>query len=204
MKYYFNFYLFLLLISCSDLSSDCCDNKLRDAVIIDKGIYTVSYNELFEQPNWIEYEVSNRPKNVDRGNMDFYLESGIKTSDNADYYKNPWDKGHLAPAATFSDSQENLRKTFSFINCAMQIDDLNRGEWAELEQEVRDLSALLGTIKVRIELVFDPGHEIRETGVHVPTGFWKKLTFPSGKKECYFFLNAPPNKNWDMYLKDCN
>ena len=98
----------------------------------------------------------------------------------------------------------NLNKTFSFINCAMQIDDLNRGEWAELEQEVRDLSALLGTIKVRIELVFDPGHEIRETGVHVPTGFWKKLTFPSGEKECYFFLNEPTNKNWDMYLTDCN
>ena len=25
----------------------------------------------------LEYSVSNRPKNVDRGNKDFYLESGV-------------------------------------------------------------------------------------------------------------------------------
>ena len=119
------------------------------------------------------------------------------------FYKNEWDKGHLAPAATFSDSEENLNKTFSFINCAMQIDDLNRGEWAQLEQQVRDWSASLGSIRVRIELVFDPGHEVRETGVHIPTGFWKNLTYPNGERECYYFPNEPTNKNWDGYLSDC-
>jgi len=205
MNYFFKFILILLLVSCESSSSDCCiSNPLREEVIINKGIYIVSYNEVYEQPNWIEYSVSNRTKNVDRGNKDFYLEPGVKTSDNADYYKNPWDKGHLAPAATFSDSEDNLNKTFSFINCAMQIDDLNRGEWAELEQRIRDWSATLGTIKVKIDLVFETGHEIRETGVHIPTGFWKNLTYPNGERECYYFPNEPTNKNWDKYLTDCN
>ena len=36
--------------------------------------------------------------------MPVMIKHGVKTSDNADYYKNEWDKGHLAPAATFSDS----------------------------------------------------------------------------------------------------
>ena len=84
--------------------------------------------------------MSNRPKNVDRGNKDFYLESGVHTSNDADYYKNEWDKGHLAPAATFSDSEENLNKTFTFINCAMQIDKMNRRECAQLEQQNREWS----------------------------------------------------------------
>lgn len=203
MKLFFRFFVLLIFISCDNSSEDCCVNPLRDVVIIDKGIYKVSYNEIHQQPNWIEYDVSNRPKNVDRGNRDFYLEPGVITSDNADYYKNPWDKGHLAPAATFSDSETNLNKTFSFINCAMQIDDLNRGEWAELEQNIRDWSATLGTIKIRIELVFEPGHEVRDTGVHIPTGFWKKLTYPSGEKECYYFPNQPTIKNWDGYISDC-
>ena len=203
MKLFFRFFVLLIFISCDNSSEDCCVNPLRDVVIIDKGIYKVSYNEIHQQPNWIEYDVSNRPKNVDRGNRDFYLEPGVITSDNADYYKNPWDKGHLAPAATFSDSETNLNKTFSFINCAMQIDDLNRGEWAELEQNIRDLSATLGTIKIRIELVFEPGHEVRDTGVHIPTGFWKKLTYPNGEKECYYFPNQPTTKNWDGYISDC-
>ena len=69
--------------------------------------------------------------------MNFYKESDIYTSDNADYTKNPWDKGHLAPAAAFSDSYTNLKNTFSFLNCSMQIDQLNQGEWAELEAQVR-------------------------------------------------------------------
>ena len=89
MKYVFKFFIILFIISCEGSSSDCCVfPDLREEIIINKGIFTVSYNEVYEQPNWIEYSVSNRPKNVDRGNKDFYLEPGVKTSDNADYYKN--------------------------------------------------------------------------------------------------------------------
>ena len=75
----FRFFVLLIFISCDNSSEDCCVNPLRDVVIIDKGIYKVSYNEIHQQPNWIEYDVSNRPKNVDRGNRDFYLEPGVIT-----------------------------------------------------------------------------------------------------------------------------
>ncbi len=196
-------FLLIILFSCSESEGEDSIPVLRSNVLIDKGIFKVSYNEIFEQPNWIEYTVSNRPKNVDRGNKDFYLESGVFTSDNADYYKNEWDKGHLAPAATFSDSEDNLNKTFSFINCAMQIDNLNRGEWAQLEQQVRDWS-VNGNVNVKIELVFAANHIIRTTGVHVPTGFWKNLTFSNGNQTCYYFPNSSTNKNWDQYENTCN
>jgi endonuclease G len=194
---------FLIFFSCEEEKNDSV-SSLRNNLIIDKNIYIVSYNEFYEQPNWIEYVVSNRPKNVDRGNKNFYLEKGVFTSNNADYYKNEWDKGHLAPAASFSDSEENLNKTFSFINCAMQIDNLNRGEWAQLEQNVRDLSKLRGNISVRIDLVFANDHIIRETGVHVPTGFWKNLSFLNGDQVCYYFPNSSTTKNWDKYQANCN
>jgi endonuclease G len=195
---------FLFLFSCSENESEVSLSGLRDNVIIDKGIYKVSYNETYEQPNWIEYVVSNRSKNVDRGNKDFYKEPGVITSDDADYYKNEWDKGHLAPAATFSDSEDNLNKTFSFINCAMQIDNLNRGEWAQLEQQVRDWSIYEGNISVRIDLVFASNHIIRSTGVHIPTGFWKNLSFSNGNQTCYYFPNSSTDKNWDQYENTCN
>ena len=69
MKYVLKFFLILFVISCEGSSSDCCVfPDLREEIIINKGIFTVSYNEVYEQPNWIEYSVSNRPKNVDRGN----------------------------------------------------------------------------------------------------------------------------------------
>ena len=66
---------FLFLLSCEDENEGPFSGDKYD-VLIDKGIYKVSYNESYEQPNWVEYTVSNRPKNVDRGSKDFYLEPG--------------------------------------------------------------------------------------------------------------------------------
>ena len=124
----------------SSPAEDSTQGDLRSVVIVDKGIYTVSYNEIYEQPNWLTYTVSNRVKNANRGSMNFYREAEVHTSDHADYIKNSWDKGHLAPAAAFSDSYTNLKTTFSFLNCSMQLDKLNQGEWAELEAQVRKWS----------------------------------------------------------------
>ena len=87
--------------------------ELRESLYIETPIYRVTYSETKEQPITLTYLSTNRPKNVDRGSMNFYTDKEIHTSDNKDYYRNVWDKGHLAPAATFSDNLENLRMTFS-------------------------------------------------------------------------------------------
>ena len=87
-----------------------------DQIFVDKDIYKVWYDTKLEQPTKVTYEVTNRPKNADRKGMNFHKEGMFHTSDNADYYKNIWDKGHMAPAAHFSDSQENLYETFSYLN----------------------------------------------------------------------------------------
>ena len=100
----------------------------KENYLIEGPIFTVSYNEIFQQPNWITYQVRDIVKVADRGNRDFYEVDSVYTSNDADYYANPWDKGHMAPAAAFTDSVENLHETFSYLNCALQRDDLNRGE----------------------------------------------------------------------------
>lgn len=91
----------------------------RENVLIKNNVFEVSYNEVYEQPNWIKYEVINISKTVDRGSLDFYTEDSVHTSDDDDYYKNQWDKGHLAPAASFSDNYKNLYQTFLFLNCSL-------------------------------------------------------------------------------------
>ena len=102
------------------------EDDLDTNLIIDKGTYRVSYNEVYQQPNWVEYVVSNRPKNVDRGSMDFYIENGVTTSDDADYSNNNGIRVTLRQQPSFSDSYDNLNTTFSFLNCALQVDNLNR------------------------------------------------------------------------------
>ncbi|MAV78998.1 MAG: hypothetical protein CMC22_02105 [Flavobacteriaceae bacterium] len=56
-----NSYVDKCLSNC-DTQENSIDKNLDNNLIIDKGIYKVSYNETYQQPNWIEYVVSNRKK----------------------------------------------------------------------------------------------------------------------------------------------
>jgi DNA/RNA endonuclease G (NUC1) len=62
-----------------------------------------------------------------------------KTSDTRDL-NNVYDRGHLAPAADFNCDLASLRKTFTYLNCALQYDELNRGVWRLLEEHERVLA----------------------------------------------------------------
>src|SRR6056300_1975298 len=111
------FILALVIFGCSkDVVFSQEEQPLREEVIVENQVFKVWYNEVYEQPMRLIYTSTNRQKGVDRGSMNFYKEDDVHTSDNADYYRNVWDKGHLAPAATYSDTMKNLKLTFSYLN----------------------------------------------------------------------------------------
>jgi endonuclease G len=175
-----------------------------DSLLVSNNIFQISYNEKYEQPNWVKYTVKDIVKNADRDGIEFYTVDSIYTSDDQDYYSNRWDRGHMAPAGSFNDSYENLYSTFSYLNVALQYDDLNRGTWVQLEEQVRQWADELGDIDIEIYLEFDPSHIILDTGAHVPTAFYKYVIFPDGSKRCYYFPNSTPDKSWQEYEIECN
>ena len=155
---------------------------------IDKGIYKVEYSEKLEQPVSLIYISTNREKNVSRGNMDFHREVEYVTSDAKDYYKNPYDKGHLAPAASFSDSEENLYETFSYLNCALQHKKLNRYLWKYLEAEEREWDNKQ-PLRVKIDIKFTDS--VLPTGATLPSRFIKHIFFTADNKyRCWEFDNT--------------
>lgn len=192
--------LLVLTLACTkaqDLREPTIQKDLRETVEVITPIFTVIYSETKEQPITLTYKSSNRPKNVDRGSMNFYTEDDYHTSDNKDYYRNVWDKGHLAPAATFSDSIENLKQTFSYLNCALQNQYLNRGEWRLLEEQERkwdDIQELIVTVDIEFS------DSILPTGANLPSRFTKhiKFTADNGYK-CYSFPNERPENDWEDY-----
>jgi DNA/RNA endonuclease G (NUC1) len=189
-------FLALFALSCS-AQEISIDRILREKVKVETPIFTVLYSETLEQPIVLAYKSSNRPKNVDRGSMDFYTEKDYHTSDKADYYRNIWDKGHLAPAATFSDSRENLRQTFSYLNCALQDQYLNRGEWRLLEEQERKWDDEQ-ELEVIINLEFTDS--ILPTGATIPSKFIKHIKFTkSNVFKCYEFPNSKPTKGWEEH-----
>lgn len=175
-----------------------------DSLLVSTSIFEISYNEIYEQPNWVKYTVRDIVKNADRDGMNFYTVDSIYTSDNDDYYSNRWDRGHMAPAGSFNDSYENLYSTFTYLNVALQYDDLNRGAWVDLEEQVRNWADEYGDIDIEIYLEFDTDHIILETGAHVPSAFYKYVNFPDGSKKCYYFPNITPDKLWQEYEIDCS
>lgn len=175
----------------------------QDTIRVKNQVFEVLYSQKLESPLWLKYRSTNRPTNVNRGSMNFYTEKNIKTSDDEDYKSNIYDKGHLAPAASFSDNVENLKQTFSYLNCMMQNQYQNRGEWRLLEEQERkwdDIEPLMVTIKV----FFDEIPKRVPTNAVIPSYMQKHIYFEKQKKwKCFVLLNEKPKFKWEELEMIC-
>ncbi len=187
----------VLLVVFFSLGGHAQDVKIKN------NVFETLYSQSLEQPLWIRYRSTNRPTNVNRGAMDFYKEPNIKTSDADDYKANIYDKGHGAPAATFSDNMDNLKQTFSYLNCILQDQYLNRGEWRLLEEQERRWDDT-ENLTVLITVHFDNPVKRIPTNAAIPSHLQKHIYFEKSKKwKCFVFLNQKPKFKWDQLEMIC-
>lgn len=166
--------------------------------VVETPIYLVHYSWTKQQPLRLEYQIDCPDGGVERSG-DFWTDPRFGTSDGYDYRDNQWDKGHLAPAATFSCSEEALRMTFSYLNCVLQHESLNRGVWARLERFERSL-AYFYPVRVVVEVDFDNDCTVLETGATVPKGFWKTVYWADKEAKFYFPNVKTVNASWHDFL----
>ena len=194
MKLFKILLLSFILWGCE--SESIVAQDLRENVIVENAVFKVWYNEVKEQPVKLIYTSTNRPKNVDRGSMDFHKEPIVHTSDKHDYSDNPYDKGHMAPAAAFNCSRDMVKATFSYLNCALQHQSLNRGPWRELEEFERNLAKIYDKVNVTVECHFSKDSKVLPTGATVPDGFTKTIIWDD-REECFYFPNKDvKGVNW--------
>ena len=100
--------------------------------IINHFAYTLSYNELFEQANWVAYELTDIEtiSHFERTNK-FIVDDLVKTgsASNDDYKKSGYDRGHLAPAGDMGWSEQAMKESFYYSNMSPQNPSFNRGIW---------------------------------------------------------------------------
>ena len=168
--------------------------------IVQTDIFRVSYSVEKEQPLWVEYTVLCPTGDASRSGMDFWEPDGIHTSDDEDYENNVWDKGHLAPAAAFNCNKEMLRKTFNYLNSALQHQSLNRGIWNRLEAFERDLANFY-TVEVRVDVIFDENSQRLATGAVVPSFFKKTMKWDDKTAEFLFPNIDTSGTDWIDYLQ---
>jgi len=171
----------------------------QDIKVVETDIFVVGYSETLEQPVWVEYKVLCPNGKAERRGLDFYEDDNIHTSDDDDYSKNEWDKGHMAPASAFSCDREMLKKTFTFLNSALQHEGLNRGVWNRLEAFERDLGNFF-EVNVHIAVLFDENSQVLPSGATVPSGFRKTINF-DGKTAIFEFPNEKiSGKRWIDFI----
>ena len=167
--------------------------QIRDSVFIKTSIFDVVYSEKLQQPKWIEYSVICSEGTISRKGLDFYPVKGIITSTSEDYENNIYDKGHLAPAADFNCNKDYLKQSFSYLNCVLQHEKLNRGVWRLLEAHERELAKNYAVI-VEIRANYSPKSLVLKTGATIPDSFTKTI-FYNNKQEKYFFKNEEPKSS---------
>jgi DNA/RNA endonuclease G (NUC1) len=192
--------LLLILILVSFVSAQVSDKPIRWQTTYINGVYS----ERLEQPLMVEYIVLCTDGNVSRSGMSFYKDSIIHTSDDADYINNVWDKGHLAPAANFKCDSVAMWSTFTYLNCALQHERLNRGIWKSLEVHERNLSKE-DDLRIYVHVDFAPVPNRVAGGAAIPIGFYKEIIMIDKKRrECYWFPNkAPDSKKYKDYECEC-
>jgi endonuclease G len=170
---------------------------------ISTNLFEVDYDEDLEQPVKLSYTVQCATGDASRHGLNFWKVEGYHTSDNEDYKNNPYDKGHLAPAAAFNCDRDMVKATFSYLNCALQHQGLNRGPWKELEAAERTL-AIFYDVDVTIWVIFDKNPKRVPGGAAIPKAFRKSITFNGQTYEYYFPNEDVSGQDWYTFGTEGN
>lgn len=193
MKILFKLFLIILTLPLYGQSS------LTERDTIHTDLFDVVYSEKLEQPLWITYKVLCPMGTQSRSGLNFYTNDSIHTSNNEDYKDNIWDKGHLAPASAFNCDRETLKKTFTYLNCVLQHEGLNRGPWKELERFEVGLSKIFESVIVEIKVCFEGELGVVSGGATIPSGFKKTIKFDN-KEIIFYFPNVDVSgKDWGHF-----
>lgn len=164
---------------------------------IKTDIFTVVYSEEYEQPLMVTYQVLCPFGDASRQGLDFRKYEGVHTSDNYDYIGNEYDKGHIAPAAAFNCDRDMVKATFSYLNCALQHEGLNRGPWKELERFERNLAKMWEVVNVKVVIHFKNEPTYVKGGAQIPSGFTKIIEIEGVDTWEFYFPNEDvAGKDW--------
>jgi DNA/RNA endonuclease G (NUC1) len=189
----------LVLFSCAKPEPAVAQERRERVEFSVDGLFQGVYSEVLEQPLEVTYTVPCADGDASRTGLDFFEDPNIHTSDDDDYSNNVWDKGHLAPAAAFSCDRETIKKTFTYLNSALQHQSLNRGIWNRLEAVERGM-AIWHDVNVKIEVIFDENSQVLPSGATVPRAFRKTIE-AGGKTIVFYFPNIDTSgTDWQDYI----
>jgi len=191
------------------INENSCDQ------IIDKEFLEICYDYNLKVAKSVAYTLEGdlvNELNIEE-RPSFYEEESIYEQYRAkysDYTHSGYDRGHLAPDASFDWSEESLEATYSLANIIPQVPEVNRYMWSKVEAYARDKAVELGKIDVvNVVKYGDNSIHIGEDNITVSIGYYKILfNRDDSYEECFYYANdinaSSEDDNISKHKVDCH
>lgn len=166
---------------------------------LDYSSFSIGYNYERKHADWVGYALLPELVRMYNPRVDsFHEETKIPSHYRAtlnDYKGSGYDRGHLAPNATHDQTKQSMYDTFTLANMSPQLPSFNRGDWAQLEQYVRDCVATYPDA-TPIFVFTGPYYGtplgyIGESLIPVPEGYYKVIYEFEGDEYSAMGVQAP-------------
>ena len=170
--------------------------------IVKHRYYTLSYNEIHEQAEWIHYRLNplmlkGKKKRKKNYTIDHKVSTGSANTN--DYKFSGYQRGHLTPAADMKMNLISVNEAAFMSNISPQLASFNQGIWLKLENRIRSLAKKSelyittgGVLKSDLEKIG------RKNKVSVPKEFYKIIYDARNQK---MFAYLMPNTKLDSIEK---
>lgn len=171
--------------------------------------YTLSYDADFKTPQWVAWELTAEEAEgtVPRAKK-FLPDPDVRGAKayHSDYTHSGYDRGHMAPAADMKWSEEAMQESFYLSNVCPQNQNLNRGDWKDLEELEREWAARYGAVSIAAGPIYRSARpeRIGANKVAVPDAFFKVLLvdYPKQPKAYGFiFENKAGSRKLEYYQR---
>lgn len=178
--------------------------KSTTNTIVYHDFYALSYNEKYEQAEWVAYELKKEQVSNSNFKRPFFIQDDKVSTGSADwrnYKKSGYDKGHLCPAADREFNKKAYEATFLTSNISPQDHEFNSGIWNRLEEKIRYWAVKYDRLYVVTAGVLQPNLKtIGKEKVAVPNYFYKiVLDEYQGKYRMIAFLIPNSASNKQLY-----
>lgn len=180
----------------------------RTSQVIEHLGFTLSYNVDWRISNWVAYELTAEECEGEVPRAKHFkpdpMVRGI-CPETGDYSNSGYDRGHMAPAADMKWSEQAMRESFYLSNICPQNQNLNRGDWNDLEEKVRWWAHKWGKVYVVCgPVVSENCSVIGSCDIAVPDAFFKVvLAQVKGNWQAigFYFENIAGSKPLRTYAK---
>ncbi|HET7506181.1 MAG TPA: DNA/RNA non-specific endonuclease [Kofleriaceae bacterium] len=144
-----------------------------------KSGYVISYNSGRKVPNWVSWELNTSylgsVARQDDFRPDDTLPASLPQASLADYSGSGYDRGHMCPSADRTLTTTANSQTFFLTNMVPQAANNNRGPWADLETEARNIAQTGKELFIISGGTFSATSNSIGTGVVVPDKTFKVI-----------------------------